>query len=78
MHLKHTCLPISPPEQVENAAYYIISRQPAQGGILQLSKTIENCETGAGFSLAKSRTTDKPLRKQPDGWKSAWRIGHRN
>ena len=33
MHLKHACLPISPPEQVENAVYYTIFRDRLQGGI---------------------------------------------
>ena len=33
MHLKHACLPISPPEQVENEVYFIIFIGHAQGGI---------------------------------------------
>ena len=33
MHLKHACLPISPPEQVENETYFIIFIGIAQGGI---------------------------------------------
>ena len=38
MHLKHTCLPISPPEHRQNGAYYTILRPNGQGGMEKFSK----------------------------------------
>ena len=42
MHLKHACLPISPPEQAENETYFIIFIGHAQGGIFILCFAIVN------------------------------------